>query len=36
VSTPAHRMSRKLQGRYGDLLKDAVARISSTLERRGF
>ncbi len=34
ISTPAHRMSRKLQGQYGQLVKDAAAQIGNTLERR--
>jgi len=33
VSTPANRMSREHEGRYGELLKEAVQQISSTLER---
>ncbi|OZM76861.1 IclR family transcriptional regulator [Pseudonocardia sp. MH-G8] len=33
ISTPAQRMSRKLQGRYGELLKDAVRQISAALGR---
>lgn len=33
ISTPAQRMSEKLEGRYGELLKDAVREISSALGR---
>jgi IclR family acetate operon transcriptional repressor len=32
VSTPAQRMSRKLQGQYGALVKDAAQRIGATLD----
>ncbi len=32
ISTPAQRMSRKLQAHYGALVKDAAQRISATLE----
>jgi DNA-binding IclR family transcriptional regulator len=35
LSVPAHRMNRKLQAQYGQLVKDAAARISATLGRRG-
>ena len=36
VSTPSQRMNRKLQVHYGQLLREAAARISSTLSRRGY
>jgi IclR family transcriptional regulator, acetate operon repressor len=34
ISTPSHRMSGELQGRYGELLKEAVREISQTLGHR--